>query len=133
MTATEVAADWVVKLIETYCDGPGNNMGRSNAERAWDTPLIGFANGADPLFDQYKTVVGPFHWTPLEIWQQTFPGEVALAEDLTVISWVLPQTMATGTEPSRLRRIRLTLELIFYIMGMGMMGVGTLGAAHDRF
>lgn len=95
MTATEVAADWVVKLIETYCDEPGNNMGRSNAERAWDTPLIGFANGADPLFDQYKTVVGPFHWTPLEIWQQTFPGEVALAEDLTVISWVLPQTMAT--------------------------------------
>jgi len=95
MTATEMNADWVVRLIETTCDGPGNNMEKGDAERAWDTPLIGFASGADPLFDQYKTVVGPFHWTPLEIWQQTFPAEVARPEDLTVISWVLPQTMAT--------------------------------------
>lgn len=95
MTANEMNSDWVVKLIETTCDSPGNNMEKGDAERAWDTPLIGFASGADPLFDQYKTVVGPFHWTPLEIWKQTFPGEVAQPEDLTVISWVLPQTMAT--------------------------------------
>jgi len=95
MTATEMNGDWVVKLIENHCDSPGNNMEKGDAERAWDSPLIGFANGADPLFNQYKTVVGPFHWTPLEIWQQTFPSEVARPEDLTVISWVLPQTMAT--------------------------------------
>jgi epoxyqueuosine reductase QueG len=95
MTATEMNSDWVVKFIETACNGPGNNMEKGDAERAWDMPLIGFANGADPLFDQYKTVVGSFHWKPLEIWQQTFPSEVAQPEDLTVISWVLPQTMAT--------------------------------------
>ena len=95
MTATEMNSDWVARLVETACDSPGNNMEKGDAERAWDTPLIGFANGADPLFEQYKRVVGSFHWTPLEIWQQTFPSEVARSEDLTVISWVLPQTMAT--------------------------------------
>jgi epoxyqueuosine reductase len=95
MAATKMNGDWVIKLIETHCDSPGNNMERGDAERAWDSPLIGFANGADPLFDQYKTVVGSFHWTPLEIWQLTFPSKIARPEDLTVISWVLPQTMAT--------------------------------------
>ena len=64
-------------------------------EAAWDTPLIGFANGADPIFDQYKEVVGPFHWTPLEVYRMAFPDETIQAENLTVISWILPQTEAT--------------------------------------
>ena len=30
----------------------------------WDEPLVGFASGMDPLFLEYKTLIGPFHQTP---------------------------------------------------------------------
>ena len=89
---------WVTSLVEGHCAGPDNDMQRGDDEPAWDTPLVGFANGADPIFDQYKTVVGDFHWTPLEIWQATFPDRSARPEELTVISWILPQTKATKAD-----------------------------------
>jgi len=97
MTERSPAA-WVTSLVERHCDGPGNDMQKGDGERAWDAPLVGFANGADPIFEQYKTVVGEFHWTPLEVWQATFPEETARLEDLTVISWVLSQTKATKAD-----------------------------------
>jgi epoxyqueuosine reductase len=64
-------------------------------EKAWDAPLLGFANGADPIWRRYKEVVGPFHWTPEEIFAQTFSEEGVSPENLTIIAWVLPQTEAT--------------------------------------
>ena len=48
-------------------------------------PLVGFAAGDDPLFAAYKEIIGDFHRTPREI----------LAGAATVISWVLPVTLAT--------------------------------------
>lgn len=95
MTDARSNASWVADLVRNLCDSTDNNMAKGDNERAWDAPLVGFANGADPLFDQYKTVVGPFHWTPVEAWHQGFSDEPVVAEDLTVISWVLPQTAAT--------------------------------------
>lgn len=51
----------------------------------FDQPLIGFASAADPLWLQYKQIIGPFHRTPCEI----------LPTAATVISWVAPITRAT--------------------------------------
>jgi epoxyqueuosine reductase len=58
----------------------------------------GFSNGADPLFEAYKEHVGPFHLTPLEIFSKTFPSIRAEADQLTVISWILPQTEGTKSD-----------------------------------
>ena len=33
----------------------------------WEEPLVGFASGMDPLFFEYKTLIGSFHQTPREI------------------------------------------------------------------
>src|SRR4030065_1653299 len=33
----------------------------------WEEPLVGFASGMDPLFFEYKTIIGSFHLTPPEI------------------------------------------------------------------
>jgi hypothetical protein len=63
MSIEDNQAVWVKDLIVGLCDSPDNDMARGGGERAWDTPLVGFANGADPVFEQYKTVIGPFHWT----------------------------------------------------------------------
>ena len=54
-----------------------------------DEPLVGFADGYDPLVHRFKTAVGPGHRTPLEAWQETFPRKEPPAA-LSVIAFVLP-------------------------------------------
>ncbi|MGC9395010.1 MAG: epoxyqueuosine reductase [Anaerolineae bacterium] len=86
---------WITSLIRDFCDGPENSLQKGTDERAWDTPFVGFANGADPMFAQLKMAVGDFHWTPGEIFAQTFPDLAFAPEELTVIVYILPQTEAT--------------------------------------
>jgi epoxyqueuosine reductase len=40
----------------------------------------------------------PITWTPLEAFKETFPHIAASPSDLTVISWILPQTKATKAD-----------------------------------
>ena len=93
------------ELIRTYIEksvlSPNNNLGTGEQEPAWDTPLVGFSRGDDPLYLEFKGRIGPFYWTPLEIFAETFPSVRATAEELTVISWILPQTEATKHDHRR--------------------------------
>lgn len=83
---------WVESLIQDFiATSPLNNIQNEAGEKAWDHALVGLASGADPIWQQYKEYVGPFHWTPWEIFSQRCPHEPASPEQLTVISWVLPQ------------------------------------------
>jgi hypothetical protein len=92
----EEKALWVQKLIEDFVgESPENSLNNRSNERAWAAPIVGFSRGDDPLYTEYKEHVGPFHWTPWEVFTQTFPGTDARPEDITVISWVLPQTDST--------------------------------------
>lgn len=89
-------AEWMKALVADFIlNSPENNLGESYREKAFDAPLVGFASGEDPLFDSLKEHVGQFHLSPLEIYDLSFPGEDLPAGELTVISWVLPQTEAT--------------------------------------
>ena len=92
-------AKWIESLIKDFIDrSPENTLGNSENERAWEDHLIGFSSGDDPLYQEYKEYVGPFHWTPLEIFSTTFPSFEVSAKDLTVISWVLPQSKTTKSD-----------------------------------
>ncbi len=85
-------ATWMENLIHEFIStSPHNTMQNDDADPAWDTALVGFASGADPIWQQYKEVVGAFHWTPWEVFNQHNPGDPVCAEQLTVISWILPQ------------------------------------------
>lgn len=87
---------WVASLIRDFIFfSPENHLGDSSRERAFEAPLVGVARGDDPLFDSMKEHVGPFHWSPLEIFRMRYPDQEVQAGDLRVISWVLPQTEAT--------------------------------------
>ena len=77
---------------------PDNTLQNQANEKAFEDPLVGFSRGDDPLFGAYKDHVGPFHWTPSEIFNLTFPTLKVEPEALTVISWVLPQTKATKAD-----------------------------------
>jgi ferredoxin len=85
---------WLTSIVRAYCAGAENSLQGEPPEAAWAEPLVGFSRGDDPLYEQYKEVVGPFHWTPLEVYTRTF-GAGAAAEELSVITWVLPQTEVT--------------------------------------
>jgi epoxyqueuosine reductase len=101
MTAPPYAnrAAWIEKVI---CDfigqSPENNLQNGSGEKAFENPLVGFASADDPIFESYKQHVADYHWTPLEIFNQTFPGVSVKPEELCVINWILPQTMATKTD-----------------------------------
>lgn len=66
----------------------GANRFPGSDERYFDDPLIGFAAAADPLFAEYKSVIGGFHLTPGELVLLSAPEDPWLPA--TVISWVLP-------------------------------------------
>ena len=87
---------WVETVIKDFINqSRENTMKNAENEKAWGDPLVGFSRGDDPLYQDFKEHVGPFHWTPLEIFTQTFPETKAAAGDLTVISYILPHTERT--------------------------------------
>lgn len=79
---------WIQDFIS---EAPENDIQTGDGEPAWDAFLVGFASGADPIWQQYKEYVGAFHWTPWEVFNQHQPEANVSAEQLTVISWILPQ------------------------------------------
>ena len=89
---------WIESVVAEIVAGPNNAMGGSLDEPAWASALIGYANGADPIFASYKEHVGAFHMTPVEIHNLIYPEALALPEQLTVISYILPQTAATKAD-----------------------------------
>ena len=89
---------WLRKVIQDFCDSPENTLQNERNEPAWARALIGFSRGHDPLYEEFKEHVGPDHWTPWEIFTKTFPETRVEPGDLTVISWVLPQTDATKAD-----------------------------------
>ncbi|MBI5601926.1 MAG: epoxyqueuosine reductase [Deltaproteobacteria bacterium] len=92
-------APWIVSLIEDFIErSPENTLQNAAQEKAFENPLVGFSRGDDPLYESYKELVGPYHWTPLEIFALTFPDSPTKPQDLTVISWILPQTKATKAD-----------------------------------
>ena len=114
-------AQWIEGIIYKFIEqSPENILEGPFQEKAFENPLVGFSCGDDPLYQAYKKYVGPYHWTPLEIFTQTFPGLSINPGELSVISWILPQTKATkadnrkqSTYPSeRWARVRIYGEEI---------------------
>ena len=95
----QIDADWVRNVAEQFMEkSPENTLENRENEKAFATPLIGFAAGDDPLFEDYKSHVGPFHLTPWEIFALTFGDAKITPGELTVISYILPQTEATKAD-----------------------------------
>ena len=88
----DISGDWIKKMIRDFiATSPDNTMQNETGEPAWDEALVGFASGADQIWQQYKEYVGAFHWTPWEVYNQHGAQTPAGPEELTVVAWVLPQ------------------------------------------
>jgi len=73
---------------------PLNRLKAFGGEPIFDQPLVGFADGDDPLFDEYKKVVHELHLSPREMLTlhltETLKDEAPQPVDVSVISFVLP-------------------------------------------
>ena len=93
---TTAVSEWLEKkLVDFVKNSPENSLKNDNNDPAWDTPLVGFSRGDDALFAELKEDIGAFHWTPPELFKLAYPELEIAAEELAVISWILPQTRAT--------------------------------------
>lgn len=75
-------------------ESPANCLKDIDGSPIFDEPLVGFASSADPLFQEYKRIIGDFHLTPLEIMERHLAANggarLASTNSLSVIVWALP-------------------------------------------
>ena len=68
---TEDPAGFLTAAIRTYMAASVNNhLPDFPGEFIWEEPLVGFADGDDSLFQEYRRIIGDFHMTPREALEQ---------------------------------------------------------------
>ena len=86
-------------LKEHVAGSPRNCLQAFNGDPIFDEPLVGFADGDDDIFQDYKVIIGDFHLTPREILQQHCEheggGDYVQPASVSVISWIMPVTCET--------------------------------------
>lgn len=95
----KVIRDEITSFVQ---ESPDNRFPDSD-QPYFDEPLIGFAAADDPLFEEFRKAVGPFHLTPAEILEDSY-GERAEGAK-TVICWILP--IAGPTRESNRAELRM--------------------------
>jgi hypothetical protein len=100
--------DWFISMIkEKIADHPENAMEYPFCgEKIFDEPLVGFIRGDNPIFQEYKSIIGPHHFNPEEImkWQAENNGVPApKAEDLSVVSFIMPIARITKDENAAMK------------------------------
>jgi len=91
----KINAKWIKDTIDGFISSPENTLMNLANDPAWGTPLIGYSNGADPLYDFFKQDIGEFYVKPIEFIEKTFDNKKFVDKELTVVSWILPHTAAT--------------------------------------
>jgi len=89
ITLTAKPEKFIEMAIAKFVRESSANRRKVDGGKYWEKPLVGFALGEDPLFKQYKKIIGKFHLTPREIFHLTF-GKRKPPQKLSVISWILP-------------------------------------------
>jgi hypothetical protein len=92
---SKLDASKLLAIIKNYVNSSENSMQKWRNEPAWGEPIIGFSNGADPLYHFYKQDIGNFYLLPVEFLRHKHPDKKFDPNKLTIISWILPKTEKT--------------------------------------
>ena len=92
--------DWFIRTIQDkIASHPENQMEYPFfGEPIFDEPLVGFVRGNDPIFDQFKEVIGHHHFTPWEIMRRQAENNGVKPpepEDISVVSFIMPMSHKT--------------------------------------
>ncbi len=80
--------------ITRFVKESAENRFPESGKRYFKEPLIGFASADDPIFREYKRIIGDFHLLPKEFFDNAS----------TVVSWALPVTAETITSNRKEKR-----------------------------
>ena len=84
------------EIKEFTLTSPLNRLPFINNYVIWDEPLVSFADGDDPIFTEYKTIIAPTHLTPREALAKAYSKSPEnMPARLSVISWILPTAEET--------------------------------------
>jgi epoxyqueuosine reductase QueG len=92
------SAAFIEKAIKEYvAASPGNRFQAFGGDRIFDEPLVGFADGDDAVFQDYKTIIADFHFTPREAMEKHLEVKKSKQRtpNVSVISYVLPVSQKT--------------------------------------
>lgn len=91
------SAESITKEIKSFTRGSRlNRMPTNDNDVIFDEPLVQFADGDDPIFTEYKTIIGATHLTPREALAKACDKNPEdMPPHLSVISWILPITDKT--------------------------------------
>ncbi|MFC1918130.1 epoxyqueuosine reductase [Chloroflexota bacterium] len=77
-------------------NSPLNCLTSLDNEIIFDEPLVQFADGDDPIFTEYKSIIDTSYLTPREVMAKTADfSQGSTAEHISVISWILPISSKT--------------------------------------
>ncbi|MBI2908252.1 MAG: epoxyqueuosine reductase [Chloroflexi bacterium] len=101
MSNNEVSAEFIDDYIKKMAmESEKNRLQLLDNSLIYEEPLVGFASGDDPIFSQYKTIIGEFHMTPRDALEKA-TGQTP--EKVSVISWILPVAEKTKATMRRER------------------------------
>ncbi len=95
--------DWFINKINTFLsDDESNKMTKVDGSLIFEPDtIVGFVSGNDPIFEEYKKIIGSFHYTPLEVYtwfckrNNITPSP---PENITVVAYILPIAQKTKQE-----------------------------------
>ncbi|MFC1893877.1 epoxyqueuosine reductase [Chloroflexota bacterium] len=111
-------AQFIEQEINAFArTSPANRLPSIQNYFIFNEPLVKFANGSDPIFTEYKTIIAPTHLTPQEALAKAYNRSLGdMTTRLSVISWILPITAKTRESNRRhtLTPSRLWSHTYFY-------------------
>jgi epoxyqueuosine reductase len=86
----KIYRQWMEQLIaDLVLDNPDNLLEDYQGQPIFGRPLIGVADGDDPMFQEFRSVVDSRHLHPREVMGRYADSGADLAQ-IRVVSWVLP-------------------------------------------
>ena len=139
--------DQIINEILRFAAESPENRFPGRDKPYFSEPMVGIAEADDPIFTEYKTIIGSFHLTSQEVYEQTIGAEKGRAA--SVISWILPitdETRKSNRKEDRLPsrewaqtrsygakfNLSLSRHLVAYLAGLGYQAVVPLLAPAMR-
>lgn len=94
--------EWFIQKINDFLANNESNkmVGIDDSYIFEPNTIVGFASGNDPIFNEYKKIIGSFHLTPKEAFSKYCETNnlVSTLNELTVVAFVLPINEKTKKE-----------------------------------
>jgi epoxyqueuosine reductase len=86
-------------ILDYVATSPSNRLENFDGAPIFEPPIIGYANGDDPVFEKYKEAVHKDHFMPREILEKYLTEvrkvETPVVEKVTVVAFALPYNRET--------------------------------------